>query len=74
MNKMVDAGIQCVVQYYPLYRYDFYKKAGYGEADCPKTDKFFDSMVSFPFHHLLSNKDYQYMLKSSEAVLNDITQ
>ena len=42
---MIDEGIQCVVQYYPLYRYDLYKKVEQGEANCPNTDLFFDNMV-----------------------------
>ena len=52
-----DHGVQCVVQYYPLNRYPFYQKLGFGEANCPNADGFFDNMVSFPFHHSLSNED-----------------
>ncbi len=60
-----EKGIQCVVQYYPLNRYDFYKKLGYGEASCPYTDKFFDNMISFPFHHWLADDDFDYILNST---------
>ncbi|MBU2548466.1 MAG: DegT/DnrJ/EryC1/StrS family aminotransferase [Proteobacteria bacterium] len=62
-------GIQCVVQYYPLYRYPFYQKIGMGQAECPNTDRFFDHMVSFPFHHWLSDDDLEYMLDSTREVL-----
>ena len=65
-------GIQCVVQYYPLNRYDFYKKLGYGEASCVNADKFFDNMVSFPFHHWMSYDDFKYMLDSTIEVLEEI--
>jgi len=65
IRKMANKkGIQCVVQYYPLNRYDFYKKQGLGEANCPNTDKFFDSMVSFPFHHSLNDEEIEYIIKS----------
>jgi len=47
--------IQCVVQYYPLNRYPLYRDLGFGEADVPNTDNFFDNMVSFPFSHLLTD-------------------
>jgi len=67
-----DKLIQCVVQYYPLNRYDLYKKLGFGEADCPNTDKLFDNMVSFPFHHMLSDEDFDYMLKSTKEVLEEL--
>lgn len=49
-----DHGIQCVVQYCPLNRYPLYQKLGFGGAQCPNADQFFDNMVSFPFEHQLS--------------------
>lgn len=73
MEKMSEEKfIQCVVQYYPLNRYDFYKKLGFSNADCPNTDKFFDNMVSFPFHHMMSDEDFEYMLESTKKVLYEM--
>lgn len=67
-----EKGIKCVVQYIPLNRYDFYKKLGYGEADCPGADAFFDSMVSFPFQHWLSDGELRYMIDSTKDVLTKL--
>jgi len=64
--------IQCVVQYYPLNRYDFYKKLGFGDANCSNADDFFDNMVSFPFHHMMSDEDFEYMLESTIKVIKKI--
>jgi perosamine synthetase len=64
--------IQCVVQYYPLNRYDLYRKLGYGEARCPNADKLFDNMVSFPFHHAMSDEDFIYMIDATKEVLQEI--
>ncbi len=72
INKMADEGVQCIVQYYPLNRYDFYKKIGYGEADCPNTDQFFDNMVSFPFHHMMTNDDLEVVINSTKRTLKEI--
>jgi len=73
IHKMAnEKSIQCIVQYYPLNRYAFYKKLGFGNAKCPITDEYFDYMVSFPFHHWLSNEDYEYMLKSTIEVLEEL--
>lgn len=47
--------IKPAVQYYPLYRYPLFKKAGFGAADCPNTDAFFDNMVSFPFQNWMTD-------------------
>lgn len=62
-------GIQCVVQYYPLNRYPLYQKLGFGDADCPNTDLFFDNMISFPFHHWMSEEDFNYMVESTREAL-----
>lgn len=67
-----EKGIQCVVQYYPLNRYPLYQRIGFGEADCPNTDNFFDNMISFPFHHWLSDSDLSYMLDSTIGVLDSL--
>jgi len=69
---MSEEGVQCVVQYYPLNRYDLYKKAGHGDADCPKSDKFFDNMISFPFHHMMSYDSFIDMVNITRKVLSEL--
>lgn len=64
-----EFGIKVAVQYYPLYRYDMFKRAGFGEAKCPETDRFFDSMVSFPFHLGMTDEQFGYMLDSTKKAL-----
>ncbi len=64
-----DHGIQCIVQYYPLYRYSFYRKLGLGKAKCPNTDEFFDNMVSFPFHHTLEEDQIEQIVRAVTSVL-----
>lgn len=67
-----DEGIQCVVQYYPLNRYPFYQKLGFGEANCPNADNFFDNMISFPFHHSISNDELDLMEVAIRKVLREL--
>ena len=64
-----EFGIQCIVQYYPLYRYSFYRKLGLGKAKCPNTDEFFDNMVSFPFHHTLEEDQIEQIVRAVTSVL-----
>lgn len=68
-----EHGVQCVVQYYPLNRYPLYQKLGYGEANCPHADDFFDNMVSFPFQHSLSEDELGYVVDSARATLKKLT-
>ncbi len=65
--------IQCVVQYYPLNRYDLYRKLGFGEAQVPNTDAFFDHMISFPFQQTLTESDLEYMLDCTRLTLQSIS-
>jgi len=64
-----EYGIKAIVQYYPLNRYPLFKKMGFGEANCPNADLFFDNMVSFPFHHWMSDDDFNYMIVSTKSAL-----
>lgn len=67
-----EHGVQCVVQYYPLNRYPLYQKLGYGEANCPHADDFFDNMVSFPFQHSLDETELDYIVDAARSVLKKL--
>jgi perosamine synthetase len=64
--------IKAIVQYYPLNRYPLFKHAGFGEPACPETDRFFDNMISFPFHHWLPEADFDYMIESTVETLTTL--
>lgn len=61
--------VKTVVQYFPLYRYPLFQKMGFGEADCPHTDEFFDNMLSFPFHVWMSDDQFDYLIESTIQAL-----
>ncbi len=65
-------GIKCAVQYYPLYKYPLFKKMGFSKAKCPNTEKFYNNMISFPFHIWMSDKDFNYMIKCVNEVTKSI--
>ena len=41
--------LTCIVQYWPLYRAELFQKFGFGDADVPQTNRFYDNMISFPW-------------------------
>lgn len=61
--------IQCVVQYYPLYKYPLFYKKGFKKADCPNTEKFFNNMISFPFHHWMPEKDFDRIIVTTNKLI-----
>lgn len=62
--------IKCASQYYPLYRYPLFKKSGAGTGNCPNSEKFYDNMISFPFHVWMSKKKFNYMISSVKKILD----
>lgn len=66
--------IQAIVQYYPLYRYPLFIRAGFGEADCPNTDHFFDNMLSLPFYSWFSDEQFDYLIEGLKGALQALRQ
>ena len=64
-----EYNIKTIVQYYPLYRYPLFQKMGFGEANCPNTDKYYDNMVSFPFHLWMNDEEFDYMIACTKKTL-----
>ena len=64
-----DYSIKCILQYYPLYKYPLFKKIGFGKANCPNTEEFYNNMISFPFHVWMLEKDFDYMISSLKKTL-----
>ncbi len=61
--------IKCAVQYYPLYKYALFKKMGQGSKKLFNTEKFYNNMISFPFHVWMSDKEFNYMIRSVKKAL-----
>ena len=64
--------VKCAVQYYPLYKYPLFKKMRFGKHKCPNTEIFFKNMISFPFHVWMSNKEFNYLVKSIERSILEL--
>jgi perosamine synthetase len=67
-----EYSIKAIVQYYPLHRYDLFRKTGHGSANVPETDRFFDNMVSFPFSLEIDDADFAYLIESVRRVLGKL--
>ena len=61
--------IKSAIQYYPLYRYPLFKKANKKNNRCIVAEKFYDNMISFPFHVWMSEKDFNYLIKCTKKSL-----
>ena len=73
-NNLIDIlynkyKIQCVVQYYPLYKYSLFKKVMKKGKICENTEKFYNNMISFPFHVYMNEKEFSYMIKKVKETI-----
>ena len=64
--------IKCVIQYYPLNRYDLFKKNGMGNASVPNTDEFYDNMISIPFSLTFSEEENNYLVNSIKESIKEL--
>ncbi len=64
--------VKMVVQYHPLHRYPLFARAGFGTADCPESEAFFDSMVSFPFHPWMPEEQFATMIEATWETLEHL--
>jgi dTDP-4-amino-4,6-dideoxygalactose transaminase len=65
-------GIQCAVQFYPLYNYELFRRNGYTEHTCPISDAFFDSMISIPFWTDMEDDTLHYLGDSLARALESL--
>ncbi|MFD5224266.1 DegT/DnrJ/EryC1/StrS family aminotransferase [Microbacterium sp. NPDC058342] len=65
-------GIRSIVQYYPLYRFPLFQKMGYGEADTPFLEKWWDDSFSFPWWCGITDEEIEIMTSSLKAAIADL--
>jgi len=65
----VEYKIRCIVQYYPLYRYDLFKKLGAGEHNCPVLENWWDNSFSFPWWADMDDETINYLTSSLKSAI-----
>lgn len=64
--------IRVVVQYYPLYRYPLFQKMGFGEANCPNLEAYWDNSFSFPWWMGMPDETLDYMIEATKKTLDTL--
>ena len=71
--RLFDAyALKCIVQYWPLYRTELFKSLGFGDADVPESDRFFDNMISFPWWSDMSDSLIDDMANRVKSAIGDL--
>ncbi len=61
-----------IVQYWPLNRSELFEKFGWGDAEIPETDAFFDNMISFPWWSDMSDELIDDMAERTKSALDEL--
>lgn len=65
IDKFKEYNIGVSLHFIPLHLQPYYKeKYNYKEGDLPKTERFYNSVVSLPLHPRLSDRDVKYIVDS----------
>jgi len=64
--------LKCIVQYWPLNRAELFERFGFGQADVPQTDRFYDNMISFPWWGPMSDDLLDEMAGRTRHALEEL--
>jgi len=62
-RKLREAGIGAQVHYLPVYLHPYYQSLGYKKGLCPKTEAYYETMISLPIFPDLKSKDQKFVVK-----------
>lgn len=61
---LAERGIYCQVHYIPIYWHPFYRESGFENEKLPKTEQFYDRILSIPMYPALSDSEMQFVQSS----------
>ena len=59
-----EKGIYCQVHYIPIYWHPYYQELGFKKNLCPRTEDFYERIISLPMYPALSNEELDHVLLS----------
>lgn len=63
-NFLRKNGIYCQVHYIPIYWHPYYQELGFKKKLCPKTEDFYERIISLPMYPALTDEELDHVLLS----------
>lgn len=63
-NYLKKNNIFCQVHYIPVYWHPYYQKLGYKKGICPKTEEFYEKIISIPMYPGLKKTEQKKVIKT----------
>ena len=64
--------VKCIVQYWPLNRSELFSRLGFGDADVPETNRYYDNMISFPWWSDMPDETIDAMAERTRSALDEM--
>lgn len=61
-NYLKENEIFCQIHYIPVYFHPYYQKLGYEKGICPKTEEFYERIISLPIYPKLSDEEQDFVI------------
>jgi UDP-4-amino-4,6-dideoxy-N-acetyl-beta-L-altrosamine transaminase len=68
-QKLRDRGIGAQVHYIPVYRHPFYERLGYKKGLCPKSEEFYERILSLPLYPTLSDAQQDEVVTALKEIV-----
>lgn len=62
-NHLRELGVLSNVHYIPVFLQPYYKKIGYDQLQCPNSLNYYQSCLSLPMYHGLTDEEQDYVIK-----------
>lgn len=70
-NHLKNKGIFCQVHYIPVYWNPYYQKLSYKRGICPKSEGFYERIISLPIYPSLNEKDLKKVIEEIKNYLKN---
>ncbi|MFW9807822.1 MAG: UDP-4-amino-4,6-dideoxy-N-acetyl-beta-L-altrosamine transaminase [Candidatus Thorarchaeota archaeon] len=68
-ESLVKKGIYCQVHYIPIYWHPYYRESGYRDVQLPKTERFYECILSLPMYPALTDNALDFVFKTLKEVI-----
>ncbi len=71
-DKLKEKGVGGNVHYIPIYKFDYYKKLGFGPENFPVTEEVFERIITLPLHLKMSDEEVLKVIEFVEVSIKEL--
>ncbi len=68
-DALRQEGIYAQIHYIPVHTLSYYRENGYADVSCPNAEKYYESCISIPMYHSLTDEEQDYVIEKVKAIV-----